>query len=89
MQMGLAGGIAPQEDGKHWIILTWQLDQAAQFTFKIPPESAAALSEAFPKLIADLVKQAKTADSGIIVAGPDANGADILAMAQAAFKKGK
>jgi len=47
MQMGLAGGIAPQEDGTHWIVVTWQLDQAAQFTFKIPPDAAAALGEAF------------------------------------------
>jgi hypothetical protein len=81
MQMGLAGGIAPQEDGKHWLIVTWQLDTSAQFTFKIPPEAAAQLAEHFPKFIADLIQQAKRADSGIIVGGPD-----VLDLAKKAFE---
>jgi hypothetical protein len=83
MQMGLAGGIAPQADGKHWLIVTWQLEDSAQFTFKIPVDAALQLKDHFPKFIDDLVAQAKRADSGIIVGAPE-----VLDLAKKQFEKG-
>jgi len=50
MQMGLAGGIAPQEDGTHWIVVTWTRSGRTVHV-QIPRDAAAALGEAFPSLL--------------------------------------
>jgi hypothetical protein len=60
-------GLAKRPDGKHWILISISTVMN-NYQFNIPPDMAEQLADNLPKLLGQLVKDAKRLDLGLEVA---------------------